>query len=78
MTTLYKHKKTGARIKVISEIDNGDCFMVEDQDGRLFYAYKLELEPDAQGTKRVKTFKRNRNRYFCKSNSNGQSKFYEP
>ena len=39
MTTLFKHKKTGARVKVISELDNGDCFMVEDQDSRLFYAY---------------------------------------
>jgi hypothetical protein len=37
---LYQHKKTGARIKVISEFDNGDWFMVEDQDGRLFTAYK--------------------------------------
>ncbi len=55
MTTLYKHKKTGARIKIISEIDNGDCFMVEDQDGRCFYAYKIELEPDTKGTQKVKT-----------------------
>ena len=55
MTTLFKHKKTGARVKVISEIDNGDCFMVEDQDSRLFYAYKHELEDDPEGTKKVKT-----------------------
>jgi len=55
MTTLFKHKKTGARVKVISEIDNGDCFMVEDQDSRLFYAYKHELENDPEGTKKVKT-----------------------
>ena len=55
MTTLFKHKKTGARVKVISEIDNGDCFMVEDQDSRLFYAYKHELQEDVEGTKKVKT-----------------------
>ena len=55
MTTLFKHKKTGARVKVISELDNGDCFMVEDQDSRTFYAYNYELEADVQGTKKVKT-----------------------
>ena len=55
MTTLFKHKKTGARVKVISELDNGDCFMVEDQDSRIFYAQKNELETDLEGTKKVKT-----------------------
>jgi len=55
MTTLFKHKKTGARVKVISELDNGDCFMVEDQDSRTFYAYHYELESDPEGTKKVKT-----------------------
>ena len=55
MTTLFKHKKTGARVKVISELDNGDCFMVQDQDSRTFYAYKHELETDPEGTKKVKT-----------------------
>ena len=55
MTTLFKHKKTGARVKIISELDNGDCFMVEDQDSRTFYAYKHELESDPEGTKKVKT-----------------------
>ena len=55
MTTLFKHKKTGARVKIISELDNGDCFMVEDQDSRTFYAYKHELENDPEGTKKVKT-----------------------
>ena len=52
---LYKHAKTGARLKVISEWDNGDWFMVEDQDGRLFTAYKTEIQPDEQATKTVKT-----------------------
>jgi len=52
---LYQHKKTGARVKLISEFDNGDWFMVEDQDGRLFTAYKHELEADQQATKKVKT-----------------------
>ena len=55
MTTLFKHKKTGARVKVISELDNGDCFMVQDQDSRIFYAQKNELESDSEGTKKVKT-----------------------
>jgi DNA uptake protein ComE-like DNA-binding protein len=51
---LYQHKKTGARLKVVSEFDNGDWFMVEDQDGRLFTAYKQELIPDQQATEKVK------------------------
>ena len=52
---LYQHKKTGSRVKVISEWDDGDWFMVEDQDGRLFTAYKTELTPDEEATKKVKT-----------------------
>jgi DNA uptake protein ComE-like DNA-binding protein len=52
---LYQHKKTGTRVKVVSEWDNGDWFMVEDQDGRLFTAYKTELAPDEEATKKVKT-----------------------
>ena len=45
---LYQHKKTGARVKLISEFDNGDWFMVEDQDGKIYTAYKSELEADKQ------------------------------
>ena len=52
---LYKHKKNGARVKVVSEWDNGDWFMVEDQDGRLYTAYKTEITPDEEATKKVKT-----------------------
>ena len=52
---LYQHKKTGARVKVVSEWDNGDWYMVEDQDGRLYTAYKSELVPDEDATKKVKT-----------------------
>ena len=52
---LYQHKKTGARVKIVSEWDNGDWFMVEDQDGRLYTAYKNELAPDEQATKNVQT-----------------------
>lgn len=52
---LYKHKKNGARVKIVSEFDNGDWFMVEDQDNRIFTAYKTELEPDEEATKKVKT-----------------------
>ncbi len=51
---LYQHKKTGARVKVISRWDNGDWFLVEDQDGRLYTAYKTELLPDEAATKKVK------------------------
>ena len=51
---LYQHRKTGARVKVVSEWDNGDWFMVEDQDGRLYTAYKTELLPDEAATKKVK------------------------
>ena len=51
---LYQHRKTGTRVKVVSEFDNGDWFMVEDQDGRLFTAYKSELTPDEEATKKVK------------------------
>jgi DNA uptake protein ComE-like DNA-binding protein len=50
---LHQHKKTGARVKIVSEWDNGDWFMVEDQDGRLYTAYKTELIPDEQATKKV-------------------------
>jgi len=52
---LYQHKKTGSRVKKISELDNGECFMVEDQDGRVFHAYSQELTPDAKATTKVKT-----------------------
>jgi len=52
---LYQHRKTGARVKVVSEWDNGDWFMVEDQDGRLYTAYKTELAPDQEATKKVQT-----------------------
>ena len=52
---LHRHKKTGARVRIISEWDAGDWFMVEDQDGRLFTAYKTELSPDEIATKKVTT-----------------------
>lgn len=52
---LYQHKKTGARVKIVSEWDSGDWFMVEDQDGRLYTAYKSELTPDENATKKVQT-----------------------
>lgn len=52
---LFKHKKTGVRLKVVSEWDDGDWFMVEDQDGRIFTVYKTELVEDKDGTKKVKT-----------------------
>ena len=52
---LYQHKKTGTRIKVVSEWDDGDWFMVEDQDGRIFTVYHTEIEKDTTATKKVKT-----------------------
>jgi DNA uptake protein ComE-like DNA-binding protein len=52
---LYQHTKTGARVKVISEWDNGEWFMVEDQDGRLYTVYKTEIKLDESATKTVKT-----------------------
>tara|TARA_A100001201_G_scaffold24052_1_gene27253 strand:- start:7 stop:417 length:411 start_codon:yes stop_codon:yes gene_type:complete len=52
---LYQHKKTGTRVKIVSEFDNGDWFMVQDQDDRVFTAYKNELTPDESATKKVKT-----------------------
>ena len=52
---LYQHVKTGARVKVVSEWDDGDWFMIEDQDGRVFTAYKTEVVPDEKATKKVKT-----------------------
>lgn len=52
---LYQHKKTGARVKVVSEWDDGDWFMLEDQDGRIFTAYHTEIKPDETATKKVKT-----------------------
>jgi hypothetical protein len=52
---LHRHKKTGARVRIVSEWDEGDWFMVEDQDGRLYTAYKTELLPDEQATQKVKT-----------------------
>lgn len=52
---LYQHKKTGTRVKVVTEWDDGDWFMVEDQDGRIFTVYHTEIEKDDQATKKVKT-----------------------
>ena len=52
---LYKHRKTGSRVKKISELDNGECFMVEDQDGKVFHAYSQELILDEKATTKVKT-----------------------
>lgn len=53
--TLYRHKKTGATLKIISEWDDGDWRMVEDSDGRLFTCWREEIELDAAATKKVKS-----------------------
>ena len=52
---LYQHRKTGTRVKIVSEFDNGEWFMVQDQDDRIFTAYKSELTEDETATKKVKT-----------------------
>ena len=52
---LYQHKRTGSRVKVVTEWDDGDWFMVEDQDGRIFTVYHTEIEEDPTATKKVKT-----------------------
>jgi DNA uptake protein ComE-like DNA-binding protein len=51
---LYQHKKTGARVKIVGEWDEGEWFMVQDQDDRIYTAYKTELIPDQDATKKVK------------------------
>ncbi len=52
---LYQHTKTGARVTVVTEWDDGDWFMVKDQDDRVFTAYKNELVEDKPATTAVKT-----------------------
>ena len=52
---LYKHKKTGARLKIHSKWDEDTWFMVEDQDGRIFTVYKNEIEQDVEAEKKLKT-----------------------
>ena len=52
---LYKHSKTGARLKVHSAFDDGEYFMVEDQDGKVFTVYKTELVEDPEAEKKLKT-----------------------
>ena len=52
---LYKHKKTGTRLKVHLTMDEGEFFMVEDQDGKVFTVYKNEIEEDAEAEKKLKT-----------------------
>ena len=52
---LYQHKRTGTRVKVVTQWDDGDWFMVEDQDGRIFTVYHTEIEEDKRATSSVKT-----------------------
>lgn len=55
MQQLFRHKKTGATLKVVSEWDDGDWRMVQDADGRLFTCWREEIEPDEKATKKVKS-----------------------
>tara|TARA_E500000318_G_C3392376_1_gene146475 strand:- start:113 stop:523 length:411 start_codon:yes stop_codon:yes gene_type:complete len=52
---LYQHKKTGARVTVVSEWDDGEWFMLKDQDDRIFTAHRSELLEDKPATAKVKT-----------------------
>ena len=52
---LYQHKRTGARVKVVTEWEDGDWYMVEDQDGKIFTVYHTEIEQDPNATKKVKS-----------------------
>ena len=52
---LYQHKKTGARVKKVSALEDGEYFMVEDQDGKIFTAFDHELIPDTKATTKVRT-----------------------
>ena len=54
---LHRHKKTGARVRIVSEWDEGDWFMVEDQDGRLYTAYKTSYYLMNRPRKRSKLFR---------------------
>ena len=45
---LYQHKKTGARVKKVCSYEDGEYFMVEDQDGNEYtwntdYAFSLAV-----------------------------------
>ena len=52
---LFKHKKTGATLKVISEWDDGDWKMVQNSDGRIFTVWREEIEEDQKATKKVRS-----------------------
>ena len=52
---LYQHKKTGARVKKVCSYEDGEYFMVEDQDGNIFTAFDHELTLDKSATTKVKT-----------------------
>ena len=52
---LFRHKKTGATLKVVSEWEGGDWRMVQDSDGRLFTCWHEEIEEDQKATKKVKS-----------------------
>ena len=52
---LYQHKKTGARVKKVCSYEDGEYFMVEDQDGKIFTAFDHELILDKSATTKVKT-----------------------
>ena len=52
---LYQHKKTGARVKKVCSYEDGEYYMVEDQDGKIFTAFDHELILDKSATTKVKT-----------------------
>ena len=52
---LYQHKKTGARVTVVSEWDDGEWFMLQDQEDRIFTAHRSELLEDKPAPAKDKT-----------------------
>ena len=52
---LYQHKKTGARVKKVCSYEDGEYFMDEDQDCKVFTAFEHELTLDKSASTKVKT-----------------------
>ena len=66
---LFKHNKTGVRLKIVSEWDEGDWFMVEDQDGRIFTVYKTEIVEDKEAITPIIVKKHEDNLYDYTTNT---------
>jgi competence ComEA-like helix-hairpin-helix protein len=51
---IFKHLKTGARLYVVSELDDGEWMMVEWEDGNTGYVHKAEIQRDPTAERKVK------------------------